>query len=341
MVTFTKDGVTYTYLYNEKGQRICKYSSAGTTKYVYDGDKLITEINSTYRLDFLYDENGQLFALVKDNQTKYFYVRDIFNNILGLTDETGDIVDYYDYTAYGECTFEPSSVIGTQNPFRYKGYYFDQESGMYYCHTRYYVPEWCRWLNADHPAYLERVDGTIQNLFAYCGNEPITKLDIYGADWTFFWNQIAQEWNFRWNRFVNNIKSFGWKLLDTLQVVADSFVFEVGIGGGFGAEVQAGSFSASLISRTDFFSFKGDQESMTSPFGMRQVASFGIAWHMLGYSYDFRDYYESYDGKKSDNSNKGNAFFGIGASLYFGIGANFSVGFDLDNLQKINAIWGY
>ena len=60
------------------------------------------------------------------------------------------------YDAYGKCTVILNmSGLANINPFRYKGYYFDSESGMYYCHTRYYVPEWCRWLNADHPSFLQ------------------------------------------------------------------------------------------------------------------------------------------------------------------------------------------
>ena len=66
------------------------------------------------------------------------------------------------------------------HPFRYKGYYFDSESGMYYCHTRYYVPEWCRWLNADHPSFLQPESLQGMNLFAYCGNNPVMCLDKYG-----------------------------------------------------------------------------------------------------------------------------------------------------------------
>ena len=65
------------------------------------------------------------------------------------------------------------TFIGNINPIRYKGYYYDKESNMYYCQSRYYVPEWCRWLNADSIGCLEidYLDGL--NLFAYCPNDPI------------------------------------------------------------------------------------------------------------------------------------------------------------------------
>ena len=71
-------------------------------------------------------------------------------------DSTGDLVVKYDYTAYGECTVKQNSEgLAEINPFRYKGYYYDTESQMYYCNSRYYVPEWCRWLTADSPSYLQ------------------------------------------------------------------------------------------------------------------------------------------------------------------------------------------
>ena len=67
---------------------------------------------------------------------------------------------------------------------RYKGYYYDEESEMYYCISRYYVPEWCRWLNADNPLYNDFEENTVLNLFVYCRNNPITDRDETG-NWGF------------------------------------------------------------------------------------------------------------------------------------------------------------
>ena len=86
------------------------------------------------------------------------------------------------YDAYGKCTVILNTAgIATINPFRFKGYYFDSESGMYYCHTRYYVPEWCRWLNADHPSFLQPESLQGLNLYTYCGNNPVMYKDPSGA----------------------------------------------------------------------------------------------------------------------------------------------------------------
>lgn len=173
----------YKYVYDDQGLRIKKTLVGGNTiNYAYNGTKLVSEIAPSYRLDFLYDENGQLYGFIKDGTTKYFYVRDFLQNILGIVDTTGNYVVKYSYTAYGECSVTYDTIgLASLNPFRYKGYYFDTESGMYYCHTRFYVPEWCRWLNADSPSYLKADSHFGMNMFAYCCNDPINLLDEDGC----------------------------------------------------------------------------------------------------------------------------------------------------------------
>lgn len=97
----------------------------------------------------------------------------------------------YKYTAYGKVTVtKDTDGLADANPFKYKGYYFDLESGMYYCHTRYYVPEWGRWLNADSPLYTDTYEFDKLNFFTYCGNSPILRVDIEGQDWE-FWSHFG------------------------------------------------------------------------------------------------------------------------------------------------------
>ena len=183
MQSFTKSGSTYNYIYDEQGLRTRKIAPDGSvTKYLYNGTKLAAEIAPNYRLDFLYDENDMLYGFVKDGSAKYFYARDMLQNILGIIDTNGSPVVIYQYTAYGTSTvLQDTAGLANINPFRFKGYYFDSESGMYYCHTRYYVPEWCRWLNADHPFFLQPDSLQGMNLFAYCGNNPVMYTDPSGA----------------------------------------------------------------------------------------------------------------------------------------------------------------
>ncbi len=174
----------YTYVYDDQGLRVMKkLPDNSRIKYMYNGSQLMSEIGPDYRLDFLYDENGQLYGFIKNGTNKYFYVRDILKNILGIIDTHGNLVVKYNYTAYGNCTvtLDTDDGLANLNPFRYKGYYYDRESDMYYCHSRYYVPEWCRWLNADSPNFLQPESLNGMNLFAYCGNDPVNKYDPEGC----------------------------------------------------------------------------------------------------------------------------------------------------------------
>ena len=85
--------------------------------------------------------------------------------------------------AYGSM----AATLGELNPFRYRGYYFDQESGLYYLNSRYYDPEICRFLNAD--GYVTTGQGLIAtNMFAYCGNNPVMYVDESGL----FFDQIGK-----------------------------------------------------------------------------------------------------------------------------------------------------
>ena len=184
---------TVDYTYNSNGLIIKKVlgywyaddrdSEEYTTKYYYDGEKLITEIGPRNRLDFLYDENGILYGLIKDSSRKYFYIRDFMSNILGLVDDSGNIVVKYKYDAYGNrisITDTSGCDLGNINPFRYKGYYYDDDAQMYYCKSRFYVPSWHRWLNSDSISYLEPKNITSLNLFTYCNNNPVMYVDENG-----------------------------------------------------------------------------------------------------------------------------------------------------------------
>ena len=81
----------------------------------------------------------------------------------------------YGYDAYGNCKIlsTTNTTIANANPFRYRGYYFDQETGFYYLNARYYSPEWRRFISPDDTAYLDPENVNGLNLYCYCGNDPV------------------------------------------------------------------------------------------------------------------------------------------------------------------------
>lgn len=156
-------------------------------RFVFLGDgadnRTCSEVTPEHRLDFLYDENDRLYGFVLDKTAMYFYVRDTLENILGIIDKNGNLVVQYAYNAWGKpesTTGTLATTVGEYNPFRYKGYHFDSDTGMYYCHTRYYVPDWCRWLCADGVIGLDPFGLFDQNLYCYCGNDPVNYFDPTG-----------------------------------------------------------------------------------------------------------------------------------------------------------------
>ena len=182
-----KGGKVIDYTYNDQGLRIKKtVTENGTsleTRFFYDDNKLVAEISPTHRLDFLYDENERLYGFVLDKTAMYFYVRDTLENILGIIDKNGNLVVQYAYNAWGKpesTTGTLATTIGEYNPFRYKGYHFDSDTSMYYCRTRYYVPDWCRWLCADGVGWLDPSSLFEQNLYCYCNNNPVCCIDPSG-----------------------------------------------------------------------------------------------------------------------------------------------------------------
>ena len=174
------------YVYDDEGKRIYKLEEKNSTssRYLYDtNNNLVTEINTNYRLDFLYDENNKLYGFIKDNKDKFFYVRDILQNIIGIINKNGTFVVKYLCNAYGkmcDITGLEASTIGIINPFRYKGYYYDEETKLYYLTSRYYDPEVGRFITPDSINRLDSKSITGLNLYAYCVNDPVNYSDGSG-----------------------------------------------------------------------------------------------------------------------------------------------------------------
>ena len=186
------------FTYDEKGIRTSKTVNGKTTYYTtVDGT-----ITSQYELDeqgevineivFLYDSNGNLIGFTYGGNT-YFYIKNHMNDVMGIADAGGTWLVSYTYDAYGTVhwQYETNSEIQTDiditelaelNPMLYRSYYCDREAGVYYLQSRYYLPDFGRFFNADLPEYarLQKDDYAGTNLFAYCNNDPVNNSDPSG-----------------------------------------------------------------------------------------------------------------------------------------------------------------
>ncbi len=182
----------HTFTYDAIGRRLTKDGISFT----YDSDgKVIKQSNG---LEFIYDHTG-VVGFTYGNNT-YIYRKDVQGNIVGILDNTGKVVVKYTYDAWGNHavadgngnTITDETNIGHINPFRYRGYYYDTETELYFLKTRYYDPEIGRFMTIDSISYLnpDAINGL--NLYAYCGNNPVMGVDPNGNAW---WNPFSWAWS--------------------------------------------------------------------------------------------------------------------------------------------------
>lgn len=184
LINYTVNGNNYSYAYNDAGLRVKKVVNDVTTHFTYFNDLLMLERRSNIIIRYRYDKSGLYGFTIEEGTTlkEYFYDRDVFGNINGIYDETGNKIVTYTYTAYGllhSMNDSSTNNIGTINKIRYKGYYYDDETSFYYCKSRYYVPRFTRWLSGDDVAYLNPATVTGLNLFVYCNNNPVNSISNY------------------------------------------------------------------------------------------------------------------------------------------------------------------
>ena len=186
----------YTYNYDENGIRTRKTVGNTVTDYYYNGSLLIGIVQTTTNSDgstetsmqrFSYDADGKVVG-VNYNGTYYYYLRNAQGDVVKLIDKTGSAVVEYTYDTWGKLlstTGSLAATFGAEQPFRYRGYVYDEETGFYYLQSRYYNPEVGRFISAD--VYLSTGQGVIgHNAYAYCGNNPVTRVDDEGE----FWNIV-------------------------------------------------------------------------------------------------------------------------------------------------------
>ena len=190
-----KNGTNLSFTYDSEGIRTSKTVGSTTTKYLLNGTQILAQKTGSTTLSFFYDQQGNRVGMADSSNHFYYYIYNVQGDVIALADaSTGKLAATYTYDAWGKIVKindqAPEKVASTNianiNPFRYRGYYYDTETSLYYLQTRYYDPEVGRFINADAFASTD-ISGVLStNMFAYCENRP-----TIGSDPTGEWVHLA------------------------------------------------------------------------------------------------------------------------------------------------------
>ncbi|MGE5398715.1 MAG: DNRLRE domain-containing protein [Chitinophagales bacterium] len=169
------------YEYDADGRRVKSVVGSITTNYHYDG----TSIRVLYETDasgnltalYTYSADGLLLSMSIGSAT-YYYHYNAHGDVVQLTDQSGNVVASYTYDAWGNI-LNSSGAMANSNPYRYAGYRYDNETGLYYLMDRYYNPDLGRFISREADP-----DQATVNAYAYCQNNPVNAID---PDGNFIW----------------------------------------------------------------------------------------------------------------------------------------------------------
>jgi len=195
---------TYSFSYNSLGQRtLMRYSyvvsnsstplqdgelTDYTKKFDYDNagrliheknTKTLTTIGTKYtEITYLYDESGiigMVYGTSSSSPVTYYFLRNLQGDVVAIYNTSGTRIVEYAYDAYGNCTviYAQNTALAEDNPIRYRGYYFDVDTGLYCINSRYYSPEWRRFISPDQIGALNPNAANGLNLYCYANNNPV------------------------------------------------------------------------------------------------------------------------------------------------------------------------
>ena len=185
------DGKTVEYTYDMSGVRTSKTVNGTTYNYTTLSGKVMRQQWGSKSLEFVYDDGNQPFAMIYNDgstTTLYYYVLNAQGDVIALLNSAGSLVASYNYGAWGNYSVHgadgkkttDATFIGHINPLRYRGYYYDRETRLYYLQSRYYDFANCRFINADTFATTDANGFLSANMFAYCENNPVGNSDPNG-----------------------------------------------------------------------------------------------------------------------------------------------------------------
>ena len=176
----TNGSNTYSYKYNADGIRTSKTVNGTTTEFFLNGSQILAQKTGDSVMRFFYDSTGKRVGFANGTML-FYYLYNVQGDVIAIVRAaTGQIVAKYSYDAWGKCTVTNAAgyAVGDKNPFRYWGYYYDTETGLYYLNSRYYNPEFGRFINADSQLNLkDGIPGYICTAFLHQFGQ--TKVQLY------------------------------------------------------------------------------------------------------------------------------------------------------------------
>ena len=181
--TTLSDNTTVTYQYNASGMRTKKMIGSTVTNYYYDSNNNLIGLKSGSDVAFFYYGADNSPVSMKYNNNMYYDGKNLQGDIVKILDSNGSAVASYYYDAWGTITRKTvtNTTIDTLSPFRYRGYVYDTDTGLYYLQSRYYDPQTGRFINADDNEYICASGAVLSaNIFIYCENNTISSYDPNG-----------------------------------------------------------------------------------------------------------------------------------------------------------------
>lgn len=212
-----EEGITE-YSYNMDGERCQKKQGDCITEYFYQDGNLILESDREKTIWYRYDALGNLVGFEYNGQL-YLYELNQNQDVIGIMDVTGKRLVQYQYDSWGKVlAIIGDKQLGVKNPFRYHSYYYDNETGFYYLHNRYYDPDLKRMLNMD--SYTDTGFGMFShNLYAYCENTPVNACNYSGniPNWVdknlytsqdYLWEAKKNDYKYNCYGYAINMKEY-------------------------------------------------------------------------------------------------------------------------------------
>ena len=265
-------------------------------------------------------------------------------DVVGIYDMEANLVAKYLYDAWGNCTISGETTnyaVARANPIRYRGYYYDEDTGLYYCNARYYSPKWRRFISPDATSYLapESVNGL--NQYCYCGNDPVNYYDPSGHAGILLTLLISAgiglavgagieaatqaynggDWNW-------NISTWNWWEIGKAGLLGAANGLAYGLGGVAGG-ILKGSFHALTIANKALTVYQSVGLLLGTALATNFAAGIGgYALHVAGSETENFDWVKSFSWGIAQTGKSALSFFTAG--MYVGVGG-WNVGIGAQN----------